>query len=208
MQRTPGMYTAINTQTQRTGLPSQNHSIVFITGDVGAPATPTPIYDTASADAVSGADSNAGRMMAAALMISQGVRVETVGKSNNSGGGSGTKTDFATLPTNDSVTINNADGGFNNQDAHFSIEVNGVMYNADKSQDVTALDAPDLYAQVSIYRSSDGTINFFCVSSSQNDLVVRLSPSDTQKQYSNQFIEGIGAIEADGTFVFILSPLA
>ncbi len=80
MQRTPGMYTAINTQTQRTGLPSQNHSIVFITGDVGAPATPTAIYDTAGADSVSGDNSNAGRMMAAALSISQGVRVETVGK--------------------------------------------------------------------------------------------------------------------------------
>lgn len=92
MQRTPGMYTAINTQTQRTGLPNQNHSIVFVTSDVGAPATPTPIYDTSSADAVSGADSNAGRMMAAALSISQGVRVDTVGKlqpSDGSGGSDG-----------------------------------------------------------------------------------------------------------------------
>ena len=80
MQRTPGIYTEINTQTQRTGLPSQNHSIVFITGDVGAPATPTAIYDTATADAISGDNSNAGRMMAAALSISQGGRVETVGK--------------------------------------------------------------------------------------------------------------------------------
>ena len=81
MQRTPGIYTSINIQTQRTGLPSQNHSIVFVTGDAAAPVTPTPIYDTASADIVSGADSKAGRMMAAALTISQGVRVETVGKS-------------------------------------------------------------------------------------------------------------------------------
>jgi len=80
MQRTPGMYTAINTQTQRTGLPNQNHSIVFVTSDVGAPATPTPIYDTSSADAVSGADSNAGRMMSAALSVSQGVGVDMVGK--------------------------------------------------------------------------------------------------------------------------------
>lgn len=80
MQRTPGMYTVINTQTQRTGLPSQSHSIVFVTGDLGAPTMPTSIYDTASADTISGANSNAGRMMAAALSISQGVRVETVGK--------------------------------------------------------------------------------------------------------------------------------
>lgn len=80
MQRTPGMYTKINTQTQRTGLPSQSHSIVFITDDMGGPTMPTPIYDTASADTISGANSNAGRMMAAALSISQGVEVEMVGK--------------------------------------------------------------------------------------------------------------------------------
>lgn len=80
MQRTPGIYTDINTQTQRTGLPNQNHTIVFVTSDLGAPTNPKPIYDTATADAVSGADSNAGRMMAAALSVSQGVDVETMGK--------------------------------------------------------------------------------------------------------------------------------
>lgn len=79
-QRTPGMYTDINTQTQRTGLPSQNHSIVFVTSDLGAPTNPTSIYDTATADAISGDHSNAGRMMAAALTVSQGVRAATVGK--------------------------------------------------------------------------------------------------------------------------------
>ena len=84
MQRTPGMYTSINTQTQRTGLANQDHSIVLVTSDVGAPATPTPIYDTATAEAVSGDNSNAGRMMAAALSVSQGVRVDTVGKSQAS----------------------------------------------------------------------------------------------------------------------------
>lgn len=78
--KTPGIYTDINTQTQRTGLPTQDHRIVFVTGDTKAPINPTPIYDTATADIVSGADSKAGRMMAAALSISQGVRVETVGK--------------------------------------------------------------------------------------------------------------------------------
>lgn len=78
--KTPGIYTEINTQTQRTGIPTQNHSIVFVTGDLGAPTMPTPIYDTASADTISGANSNAGRMMAAALTVSQGVRVDTLGK--------------------------------------------------------------------------------------------------------------------------------
>lgn len=78
--KTPGIYTDINTQTQRTGLPTQDHRIVFVTGDTAAPANPTPIYDTATANAVSGSNSNAGRMMAASLTVSQGVRVETMGK--------------------------------------------------------------------------------------------------------------------------------
>lgn len=93
MARTPGLYTDINTQTQRTGLPTQNHSIVLVTSDVGAPTTPMPVYDTASADTISGADSNAGRMMAAALSVSQGVRVDTVGKSEG-GDGSGGESGF------------------------------------------------------------------------------------------------------------------
>lgn len=141
-------------------------------------------------------------------VFARGVSEVSIRRVGNSAGKSqpseGSKTDFATLPINNSVTINNSDGGYNNQESYFSIEVNGVMYNADKSQDVLALDAPDLYTQVSIYRSSDGTINFFSVGSSQTDLEVRLSPSDTQKQYSTQYLEGIGAIEADGTFVFKL----
>ncbi|MGP5167372.1 hypothetical protein ACTXJ2_08445 [Psychrobacter alimentarius] len=82
--KTPGIYTDINTQTQRTGLPTQDHRIVFVTGDTAAPSNPTPIYDTATANVVSGANSNAGRMMAAALSVSQGVRVETVGKGKGS----------------------------------------------------------------------------------------------------------------------------
>ncbi|WP_179288373.1 hypothetical protein [Psychrobacter sp. JB193] len=82
--KTPGIYTDINTQTQRTGLPTQDHRIVFVTGDTAAPSNPTPIYDTATANVVSGANSNAGRMIAAALSVSQGVRVETVGKGKGS----------------------------------------------------------------------------------------------------------------------------
>jgi phage tail sheath gpL-like len=80
MQRTPGMTTTINTQTQRTGLASQNHHIVLMTGDTSAPTVPRPIYDSASADVLCGPDSKAGRMMAAALSVSQGVRVDVMGK--------------------------------------------------------------------------------------------------------------------------------
>ncbi|WP_131669831.1 hypothetical protein [Psychrobacter pygoscelis] len=80
MQRTPGTYTEINTQTQRTGLPSQNHTMVMVVSDPAAPAAPTAIYDTASADALCGDNSNAGRMITAAVNVSQEVRVNVVGK--------------------------------------------------------------------------------------------------------------------------------
>ncbi len=98
--KTPGIYTDINTQTQRTGLPTQDHRIVFVTGDAAAPKNPTPIYDTATANVVSGDNSNAGRMIAAALSVSQGVRVETVGKSQPSDGSGG---DITCKPT--SITL-------------------------------------------------------------------------------------------------------
>ncbi|ALF60322.1 hypothetical protein [Psychrobacter urativorans] len=124
------------------------------------------------------------------------------GKSDSGTGSTDGRTDFATLPINNSVTIDNSDGSFNNQDSFFSIEVNGVMYNADKSQDVTRLAAPDLYAQISMYRSSDGSINFSPLVT--GPLEVRLSPSAAQKVYSDLYLAGEGTIESDGTFVFKL----
>lgn len=105
MQKTPGIYTEINTQTQRTGLPNQSHSIVFATGDLDAPPNPEPIYDTASADTVSGSDSNAGRMMAAALSISQGVRVDTVGKSKPSDGSDGSGSPIQCTPSSFNIPV-------------------------------------------------------------------------------------------------------
>lgn len=124
---------------------------------------------------------------------------------NSDSGTSGDETDFATLPLNSSVTIDNSDDTYNNQTSDFSIEVNGVMYNADKTQDITGLNAPDLYAQISIYRSSEGSINFSPMVA--EPLKVRLSPSDAQKVYSDTYLFGEGAIETDGTFVFKLGTV-
>lgn len=80
--RTPGTYTEINTNTQRTGLAGQNHKIVFITNDVSDPpvTTPVSIYDKTTADSQFGVGGDAGRMMATAIQLSQGVNVEALGK--------------------------------------------------------------------------------------------------------------------------------
>lgn len=80
--RTPAVYTEINTNTQRTGLAGQNHKIVFITQDtpVVPSSVPVSVYDKTSADVQFGADSEAGKMMATAVQVSQGVNVQVLGK--------------------------------------------------------------------------------------------------------------------------------
>ena len=74
--RTPGIYSDIKVATQRNQLPNQAHKIIFINTDVPKDIPPTDIFDTAEADAKAKPRSNAGRMMAAALAVSQGVDVE------------------------------------------------------------------------------------------------------------------------------------
>ena len=80
--RTPGTYTEINTNTQRTGLAGQNHKIVIVTNDVQSVENglPTAIYDKTTADSKFGVGSVAGRMMDAMVQLSQGVNVEGLGK--------------------------------------------------------------------------------------------------------------------------------
>lgn len=75
--RTPGLYSDIKVATQRNQLPNQAHKIIFINTDVPKEIPPTDIFDTVEADAKTAkSQSNAGRMMAAALMVSQGIDVE------------------------------------------------------------------------------------------------------------------------------------
>lgn len=76
--RTPGVTTKVNVRMQRNQLPAQDHKIIFVNTDVPKDIPPTSIYDTADADAKARPRSNAGRMMAAALMLSQEVDVEMV----------------------------------------------------------------------------------------------------------------------------------
>ena len=78
MQRTPGFYGDIKVNLQRNQLPNQAHKIIFVNTDVPKDIPPTPIFDTAEADTKAKPRSNAGRMMAAALMVSQAVDVEMV----------------------------------------------------------------------------------------------------------------------------------
>ncbi len=78
--KTPGVYTDVNLNAQRTGLPANVHKVLFITNDDEATAMPVSIYDRAGADAVFGSDSVMGRMMTAAIKTNRTVGVQGLGK--------------------------------------------------------------------------------------------------------------------------------
>lgn len=85
---TPGIYTDVNINTQRAGLPANIHKILFITNDEppqpeSGTAMPVDIYDKAQADAVFGGgevQSEAGRMITAAIKTNRMVDVQILGK--------------------------------------------------------------------------------------------------------------------------------
>lgn len=87
--RTPDTYIDINLNAQRTGLPANVHKVLFITNDppkVDLPADyvnmPENVYDRAQADMIFGKDSEAGRMITAAVKVNRLVDVQCLGKSD------------------------------------------------------------------------------------------------------------------------------
>ncbi len=79
--RTPGMYTDVNINTQRTGLPANTHKVLFITNDdqPDDSSMPISIYDKSKADANFGVNSEAGRMITAAIKTNSLVDVQCLG---------------------------------------------------------------------------------------------------------------------------------
>lgn len=77
--KTPGVYTDVNINTLRTGLPANEQKVLFVTLDVlSGQFTPVDVYDTAGADAKFGANSQAGRMIKAAVKTNRTVNVQAV----------------------------------------------------------------------------------------------------------------------------------
>ncbi|HFE9690986.1 phage tail protein [Acinetobacter baumannii] len=77
--KTPGVYTDVNINTLRTGLPANEQKVLFVTLDVLAGQfTPVDVYDTAGADAKFGANSQAGRMIKAAVKTNRLVNAQAV----------------------------------------------------------------------------------------------------------------------------------
>ena len=65
--KTPGMYTDVNINTQRAGLPANTHKVLFLTSDTKVMAQPVAIYDEADADDKIAADSAMSKMIKAAV---------------------------------------------------------------------------------------------------------------------------------------------
>ncbi|MDH2630412.1 phage tail protein [Acinetobacter baumannii] len=77
--KTPGVYTDVNINTLRTGLPANLHKVLFVTLDVlSAQFKPVDVYDKADADTKFGANSQAGRMITAAVKTNRTVNVQAV----------------------------------------------------------------------------------------------------------------------------------
>lgn len=65
--KTPGVYTDVNINTQRTGLPANTHKVLFITNDIKSMDQPVAIYDEADADDKITANSAVTKMIKAAV---------------------------------------------------------------------------------------------------------------------------------------------
>lgn len=81
--RTPGMYTYVNINTQRTGLPANTHKVLFITADDKVMDQPVAIYDEADAIEKIGTDSIVGRMIKAAVKTNRLVDVQAIALAMN-----------------------------------------------------------------------------------------------------------------------------
>jgi phage tail sheath gpL-like len=75
---TPGMYTDVNINTQRAGLPANVHRVLFITADSKVMDQPVAIYDSADAETKIGADSIVARMIKAAVKTNRLVNVQAL----------------------------------------------------------------------------------------------------------------------------------
>ncbi|EXS24380.1 phage tail sheath family protein [Acinetobacter baumannii 573719] len=77
--KVPDVYTSVNINTQRTGLPLNDQRVLFVTLDVlSEQFKPIDVYDKADADAKFGANSQAGRMITAAVKTNRTVNVQAV----------------------------------------------------------------------------------------------------------------------------------
>lgn len=178
-------------KSETTVLPSLNNGVIaghFKRGRMDKPFKVT----SANYRSLLGHDPSNASYLAVEDCFKQGVseisvlRVGQVGGAGGGGGGGGA-TDWGLLPRVSSVSIFNKDGYMNGSYLYFSIEINGVLYNAEKldlsNYDNLSVELRDL---VSFSLDSGGTM-YVSANVDNTELKVRLSPSEEQKVYSKDF---------------------
>lgn len=85
------------------------------------------------------------------------------------------------------VRIVNREGNFNNTYMYFSVEVNGVLYNAEKLDLGNYNNVPEELSDLISFYSDSGGVMYVGANVDNTELKVRLSPSEDQKVYSKDF---------------------
>lgn len=116
--RTPGMYTDVNINTQRTGLPANTHKVLFVTPDAAVEelTSPVNIYNRNEADESFGLNSVMGRMITAAIQTNRLVDVQ--------GFSASTQSQISCAGARSNIFFS----PFDLSESSFEIELDGVIY--------------------------------------------------------------------------------
>lgn len=102
----------------------------------------------------------------------------------------------------DTVKIKNSFENHNNWSLYFAVDIDGVKYNENKSEDISAIELPGL----SVSMGSEG--GFSISNISKQRITVKLTPSEDQRKYSDAILTGSGSVDpVDGTLTFTLDPM-
>ena len=105
------------------------------------------------------------------------------------------------------VTINNYiknDGGGHSSSFYskFEIEIKGEVFNEGAIENITDIENP--YIQV--WADSEGNINFS--GTYMDPVLVKLTPSEEQRKYSNVITNGVGIVDPEGVIYFYIQASA
>lgn len=123
--KTPGVYTDVNINTQRTGLPANTHKVLFVTPDVAVEemTSPVSIYNRNEADQSFGRNSVMGRMITAAIQTNRLVDVQ--------GFSALTQPQISCAGATDTIRFS----PFDVYDSPFKVEMDGVSYGQSGSSE-------------------------------------------------------------------------
>ncbi len=148
--RTPGMYTDVNINTQRTGLPANTHKVLFVTPDAAVEelTSPVSIYNRNEADQSFGLNSVMGRMITAAIQTNRLVDVQ--------GFSALTQSQISCAGATNTIFFR----PFDVYDSPFKVEMDGVSYGQGSGSVYMFIRADPVLSQI-LDADSDGSLEVF-----------------------------------------------